>query len=65
VTERERALEAATAPAALPAGSIPTQRGTEEAAVDLLAAVESQPDDVAHLLRGWLSDGPSSAAGAR
>jgi hypothetical protein len=24
--------------------------------VDLLQAVENQPDDVAHLLRGWLAD---------
>ncbi len=56
--------------AALPAGvGIPAQRtggsGTANE-VDLLQAVESQPDDVAHLLRGWLSEsGTDSRAGSR
>lgn len=62
---REKAALPAAAPAALPAGTVPNQR-QEEAPVDLLQAVESQPDDVAHLLRGWLSEsGPNSSAGAR
>jgi flagellar M-ring protein FliF len=54
--------------AALPAGgrtalsAVPEPR-TEDASVDLLNAVESQPDDVAHLLRGWLTE--SDGAGSR
>jgi flagellar biosynthesis/type III secretory pathway M-ring protein FliF/YscJ len=48
---------------ALPSGAIPAQRSLDEAPVDLLQAVESQPDDVAHLLRGWLSD--SGSGGGR
>jgi flagellar M-ring protein FliF len=54
--------------AALPSGgrtalpAVPEQR-TEDASVDLLNAVESQPDDVAHLLRGWLTE--SDGAGSR
>lgn len=47
--------------AALPAGSIPGQRSADDTQVDLLQAVESQPDDVAHLLRGWLSESESRA----
>ena len=55
--------------AALPAGvGTPSQRSGEATQVDLLQAVESQPDDVAHLLRGWLSEADatsSSRAGNR
>jgi flagellar M-ring protein FliF len=47
--------------AALPAGSVPGQRAGEASQVDLLQAVENQPDDVAHLLRGWLADSGSDA----
>jgi flagellar M-ring protein FliF len=53
--------------AALPSGSIPglpaQRNGSHDGAateVDLLQAVESQPDDVAHLLRGWLSESGSA-----
>jgi flagellar M-ring protein FliF len=45
---------------ALPA--VPEQR-SEDASIDLLNAVESQPDDVAHLLRGWLTE--PDGAGSR
>ncbi len=54
--------------AALPSGgraalsAVPEPR-TENASVDLLNAVETQPDDVAHLLRGWLTE--SDGAGSR
>jgi flagellar M-ring protein FliF len=51
--------------AALSSG-IPAQRSGEATETDLLHAVESQPDDVAHLLRGWLADSgsPASTSGA-
>jgi flagellar M-ring protein FliF len=63
------ALPTGTDRTALPAGSIPSQRQGQASEVDLLQAVETQPDDVAHLLRGWLSEAetnaPTSRAGNR
>jgi flagellar M-ring protein FliF len=47
-----------------PTAALPAQRGSEETSIDLLQAVESQPDDVAYLLRGWLSES-SNGGGAR
>ena len=60
-----RCRRAPPATAALPAGerrALPagtrsrTTRRADAAEVDLLQAVENQPDDVAHLLRGWLAE---------
>jgi flagellar M-ring protein FliF len=57
------ALPAGQAVAALTSSSsLPAQRnGQGDSSIDLLQAVEAQPDDVAHLLRGWLTDSASSA----
>lgn len=41
------------APAALPAGSIPAQRGSGDA---LLGTLDDNPDEIAGMLRGWLTN---------
>lgn len=46
----------------LPVGSVPAPRGTH-GGEGLVELVDEHPDEVAHLLRGWLANSDSSTAG--